>query len=69
MIFNTFAYFFLFLIPSAVLFRVVAAPVRPWVCVASGAAFFVYFSVTQLAGWIGAACLAIFVWESIISRW
>lgn len=68
MIFNTIAYFLLFLLPAAVLFRLVPSKVRPWVCVVSGAAFFVYFSVTAIAGWIGAACLLIFVWESLISR-
>lgn len=68
MIFNTFAYFILFLIPSSVLFRLVGPQVRPWVCVLSGASFFVYFSITVMAGWVGAACLLIFVWESLVSR-
>ena len=68
MIFNTFAYFILFLIPSSALFRLVGPKVRPWVCVLSGASFFVYFSITVMAGWVGAACLLIFVWESLISR-
>jgi alginate O-acetyltransferase complex protein AlgI len=36
--------------------------------VVSGIVFFVYFSVTELAGWIGAACVAIFLWEALISR-
>ena len=67
MIFTTFSYF-LFLIPTALLFRLSGRRLRPWICVASGVAFFVYFSVTELAGWIGAACVAIFVWESLISR-
>ena len=67
MIFTTFAYF-LFLLPTAVLFRMAGPRLRPWICVASGVAFYVYFSVTEFAGWIGAACLAIFVWESLISR-
>ena len=68
MIFNAFAYFILFLIPSSALFRLVGPKVRPWVCVLSGASFFVYFSITVMAGWVGAACLLIFVWESLISR-
>lgn len=68
MIFNTFAYYALFLLPAAILFRLAGPRVRPWICVASGAAFFVYFSVTALAGWVGAACLLIFAWESLISR-
>ena len=57
-----------FLIPTAVLFRIAGPRVRPWICVASGVTFFVYFSVTELAGWVGAACVLIFVWESLISR-
>ena len=68
MIFNTFEYFFLFLIPAAIVFRIVRPEARPWVCVVSGAAFFVFFSVTRLAGWVGAACLLLFVWEALISR-
>ncbi|WP_439625383.1 MBOAT family O-acyltransferase [Gemmata sp.] len=31
---------------------------------AFGVVFFVYFSVTQLGGWWGAACVLIFVWEA-----
>lgn len=65
MIFNTFAYYALFLVPAAILFRRASAALRPWVCVAFGVAFFVYFSVTQLGGWYGAACVLIFVWESL----
>ena len=64
-IFNTFAYYCLFLIPAAILFRLASPAVRPWVCSAFGAGFFVYFSVFQLSGWVGAACLLIFVWESL----
>lgn len=50
MIFNAFSYFFLFLLPAAVLFRLVPALVRAWVLVASGEALFVYFSVTTVGG-------------------
>lgn len=66
MIFNTFAYYFAFLIPSAILFRCVSASVRPWVCVLFGVAFFIYFSVTALNGWIAAACVLIFLWEAFL---
>jgi alginate O-acetyltransferase complex protein AlgI len=69
MIFDTFAYFILFLLPAAILFRLVPHALRPWVIVVFGVGFFVYFSVTALAGWVGAACVLIFVWESLISRW
>jgi alginate O-acetyltransferase complex protein AlgI len=65
LIFNTFAYYFLFLTPAAIAFRCTTSKVRPWVCACFGFAFFIYFSVTQLAGWWGAACVLIFVWESL----
>jgi alginate O-acetyltransferase complex protein AlgI len=64
-IFNTFAYYCFFLFPAAILFRIASPRTRPWICTIFGAGFFVYFSVTQLAGWAGAACLLIFVWESL----
>lgn len=68
MIFNTWDYYFLFLFPSAVLFRLASRRVRPWVIFLSGSFFFTYFSYTQLGGIIGAFCLAIFLWESFVSR-
>jgi alginate O-acetyltransferase complex protein AlgI len=68
MIFNTFAYFLLFLVPAAVLFRCVRPAMQPWVCIVFGAGFFVFFSLTQIGGVPGACCLLVFVWESIFSR-
>ncbi|HWD91999.1 MAG TPA: MBOAT family O-acyltransferase [Verrucomicrobiae bacterium] len=68
MIFNTFTYFILFLVPSAILFRLVRPAAQPWVCITFGASFFVFFSLTQVGGAFGAACLLIFIWESIFSR-
>jgi alginate O-acetyltransferase complex protein AlgI len=68
MIFNTFAYFMLFLVPAAILFRLVRPAAQPWVCLIFGAAFFVFFSLVQIGGVAGACCLLIFVWESIFSR-
>ncbi|HUI73378.1 MAG TPA: MBOAT family O-acyltransferase [Candidatus Acidoferrum sp.] len=68
MIFNTWDYYILFLLPAAVLFRLVRPASRPWIAVFSGCCFFLYFSFTQLGGGIGAACLLIFLWESFISR-
>ncbi len=68
MIFNTFAYFFAFLLPAATLFRVVPARLRPTVVCLFGAGFFVYFALTEVGGPIGAVCLSIFVWETIFSR-
>lgn len=68
MIFNTFAYFLLFLVPAAVLFRCVRSEFQPWVCVAFGAGFFIFFSLTEVGGLAGAFCLLIFIWESLFSR-
>ena len=68
MIFNTFAYFFCFLVPAAVGFRVARPQFKPWVCFAFGAAFFVFFSLTEIGGIAGAFCLLIFIWESLFSR-
>lgn len=68
MIFNTFAYYLLFLFPAAILFRRVRAEWQSWVAIAFGCAFFLYFSLTQLGGAAGAACLLIFLWECLVSR-
>jgi alginate O-acetyltransferase complex protein AlgI len=68
MIFNTWDYYLFFLLPSAMLFRVLNTRYRPWVVLGSGSLFFLYFSYTQLGGLIGAACLGIFLWESLVSR-
>lgn len=68
MIFNTFAYFGCFLVPAAIGFRCVRPTLQPWVCALFGAAFFVYFSLTEIGGIAGALCLMIFAWESLFSR-
>lgn len=68
MIFNTFAYFLGFLLPAAVLFRLAPPAARAAVCFTSGAGFFVYFSITEVGGVAGAACLLVFLWESAFSR-
>lgn len=68
MIFNTWDYFLLFLVPAAILFRAARPAARPWIAASYGCLFFAYFSYTQLGGLIGAACLAIFLWESFVSR-
>ncbi|MGC3969143.1 MAG: MBOAT family O-acyltransferase [Pirellulales bacterium] len=65
MIFNTAAYYLLFLIPAAVAFRIASAGLRPWICAFSGIAFYLYFSLTQHGGVWGAACVLIFAWESL----
>jgi alginate O-acetyltransferase complex protein AlgI len=68
MIFNTLIYYLLFLFPSAILFRTVSGNIRPYICSLGGIGFFLYFSIVQFGGYGGAACLLIFLWESIFSR-
>jgi alginate O-acetyltransferase complex protein AlgI len=68
MIFNTLAYYFAFLIPTALIYRIVPAPYRPKVLVVSGCLFFIYFATVELGSPIGALCLVIFIWESLFSR-
>jgi alginate O-acetyltransferase complex protein AlgI len=65
LIFNTFAYYFLFLLPAAIAFRICSPHYRPWICAAFGIAFFIYFSHVQFGGWWGAACVLIFLWEAV----
>src|ERR1700733_8970099 len=67
MIFNTLTYFFSFLFPAAILFRVVRSSWRPWIIVIAGSAFFLQFSY-EMAGVAGALCLCLFLWEAMISR-
>ncbi len=67
MIFNTFVYYLLFLIPSAILYRQFGPRLRPWVIAVFGSLFFLYFA-HSLAGLAGAFCLGIFLLESITSR-
>ncbi len=67
MIFNTFAYYLAFLLPSAALYRIAPAGLRTWVIVLFGSGFFLYFAYGMAGVW-GAACLFIFVWESLTSR-
>ena len=67
MIFNTFTYFFVFLFPSAALYRLVPGWLRPWVIVLFGSTFFLYFAY-GMAGFWGALCLVIFLWEALVSR-
>jgi alginate O-acetyltransferase complex protein AlgI len=64
-IFNTVAYYLCFLLPAAILFRLVKSHVRPWVCAVSGIAFFIHFSITQVGGGWGAVCVLILIWESL----
>ena len=68
MIFNTFDYYILFLLPAALGFKLAPASWRPWVIALSASAFFVYFSLRGFGGVVGAFCLAIFIWECAVSR-
>ena len=68
MIFNTWDYYLLFLIPAAVLFRICGARARSWVIFASGCLFFSYFSYVQIGGIFGVLCLGLLLWESFVSR-
>jgi len=68
MIFNTFAYYLLFLLPAAVLYRLTSRRVRPWICTLFGAGFYIFFSLTGLGGARGAFCVGIFFWEALFSR-
>jgi alginate O-acetyltransferase complex protein AlgI len=67
-IFNTLEYYLFFLFPAAALFRIAHPDWRPWVCVFFGSVFFIYFSLTAVGGLLGAFCLLIFYWESLLSR-
>ena len=69
MIFNTFAYYALFLLPGAFLFRKSPAAWRPRMLAAFGASFFVYFSLGMAGGAWGAACVLLFAWEATFRRW
>ena len=69
MIFNTLSYYFVFLLPAAIAFRLLPATARVWSLALWGAAFFIYYSVTTpIGGWAGAACVVILLWEALFSR-
>src|ERR1700730_2088221 len=68
MIFNTFNYYFLFLLPAALLFKLASARWRPWVLILSASGFYIYFSLHGFGGIAGAFCLSIFLWECAGSR-
>jgi alginate O-acetyltransferase complex protein AlgI len=68
MIFNTFDYYLLFLLPAAVGFKLAPVRWRPWVIALSASAFFIFFSMHGFGGIFGALCLGIFLWECVVSR-
>lgn len=67
MIFNTPDYYVLLAL-SAFAFRLASGIWRQWLLVLAGSVFFVWFSVTTMGGWVGAACLGLFLWEAAFSR-
>ena len=67
MIFNTLTYYFIFLLPAAVLFRVVPSRYRSWVIILSGLGFYIYFSLVYLKP-LAYLCVLILIWEALISR-
>jgi len=50
MIFNTWDYYLLFLLPASIVFRMTHPAIRPWILASTGCFFFTYFSYTQLGG-------------------
>lgn len=68
MIFNTFSYYFVFLVPAALGCMISPSVYRPWIVITSASLFFIYFSLAGLGGIAGAFCLLIFFWESLLSR-
>jgi alginate O-acetyltransferase complex protein AlgI len=67
MIFNSFSYFLVFLLPTAIAFRISPGSIRPWIIVAGGSLFYLNYSF-RMSGVFGALCLSIFLWESALSR-
>jgi alginate O-acetyltransferase complex protein AlgI len=68
MIFNTLAYYFAFLLPTAGLVRWAPERWRTKIIVLSGSLFFLYFGYAEAGRIAGSACLIIFLWESCFSR-
>jgi alginate O-acetyltransferase complex protein AlgI len=68
MIFNELSYFFLFLLPSVLLFHRAGPRVKPWIISSFGAAFFCYYGYLHFGGLWGALCVLIFCWEILTSR-
>ena len=68
MIFNELSYFVVFLLPCVALFHLLPAAQRAWSLAVFGTAFFAYFGYIHFGGRLGALCVAIFVWELLVSR-
>jgi alginate O-acetyltransferase complex protein AlgI len=68
MIFNELTYFALFLAPSVLLFHVSSRSFRPWVLAGFGVAFFGWYAFLHFGRVWGSACLGLFVWELLVSR-
>jgi alginate O-acetyltransferase complex protein AlgI len=68
MIFNELTYFSLFLAPSVLLFHLSSKSFRPWVLAGFGLLFFAWYAFLHFGGGWGSACVGIFVWELLVSR-
>ena len=68
MIFTTIEYYFLFLIPTVLFFRLSPPHWRPKVIVISGCLFFSWFAYEESGRIAGILCLGMFLWESMFSR-
>lgn len=67
-IFNTFTYYLVFLIPCALLFRHLSTSLRPWCLVFFGIIFYISFSLEMQGGLLGAVCVLLLLWEAWFSR-
>jgi alginate O-acetyltransferase complex protein AlgI len=68
MIFNELTYFVLFLGPSVLLFHLCSRSFRPWVLAFFGLVFFAWYAFLHFGGAWGSACVGLFVWELLVSR-
>jgi alginate O-acetyltransferase complex protein AlgI len=68
MIFNELTYFVLFLAPSVLLFHLCSKSFRPWILALFGLVFFAWYAFLHFGGAWGSACVGLFVWELVVSR-
>src|SRR6516165_7918755 len=68
MIFNELSYFLLFLAPAVLLFHLSSKNFRPWILAGFGLPFFAWYAFLHFGGAWGSACVGIFAWELLVSR-
>jgi alginate O-acetyltransferase complex protein AlgI len=66
--FSSMSYYIIFLLPSAIAYRLTPSCLRAYVIIVSGIVFFIYYSVFDIGGVAGAFCVLIFLWEALFSR-